>query len=129
MKCGSGEHFEQAYNAQAGVETESRMIVGARVSDQPNDKEQLAPNVAAIPTTAVGAVGAVLADNGFYSEGAVRAVEQPGGLTVYVALEKSSPHRTVADWEQHAEPPPPEAGASVGAVMAHRLQTQAGRAQ
>ena len=128
MKCGNGEHFEQAYNAQASVETDSRLIVGARVTDQPNDKEQLAPNVAAIPTVVVGAVGAVLADNGFYSEGAVRAVERPGGLTVYAAVEKSSHHRTVADLEQRAEPPPPAAGASVAIVMAHRLQTKAGRA-
>jgi transposase len=128
MKCGNGEHFEQAYNAQASVETESRLIVGARVSDQPNDKEQLAPNVAAIPTSAVGAVGAVLADNGFYSERAVSAIEQPGGPTVYVAVEKSSHHRTVADLEQRADPPPPEAGASVSTVMAQRLQTRAGRA-
>jgi transposase len=127
MKCGNGEHFEQAYNAQASVETDSRLIVGSRVTDQPNDKEQLAPNVAAIPTAVVGAVGAVLADNGFYSEGAVIAVERPGGLTVYAAVEKSSHHRTVADLEQRAEPPPPVAGASVAVVMAHRLQTKAGR--
>jgi transposase len=127
MKSGSGEHFEQAYNAQASVETASRLIVGQRVTDQPNDKEQLVPNVAAIPTATVGAVGAVLADNGFYSESAVRAVEQAGGLTVYAAVEKPSHHRTVADLEQRAEPPPPAAGAAVGPVMAHRLQTQAGR--
>ena len=128
MKCGNGEHFEQAYNAQASVETDSRLIVGARVTDQPNDKEQLAPNVAAIPTAVVGAVGAVLADNGFYSEGAVTAVEQPGGPTVYAAVEKSSHHRTVADLEQRADPPPPPVGASVAAGMAHRLRTKAGRA-
>jgi transposase len=128
MKCGSGEHYEQAYNAQASVETDSRLIVGVRVTDQPNDKEQLVPNVAAIPTAVVGAVGAVLADNGFYSESAVTTVEQPGGPTVYAAVEKSSHHRTVADLEHRPEPPPPAASAPVGAVMAHRLQTKAGRA-
>jgi len=127
MKCGSGEHFEQAYNAQASVETDSRLIVGARVTDQPNDKEQLAPNVAAIPTAVVGVVGAVLADNGFYSEGAVRTVERSGGPTVYAAVEKSSHHRTVADLEQRVEAPIPAADASLAAVMAHRLQTKAGR--
>jgi len=30
--------LEQAYNAQAAVETESRLIVAARVTDAPNDK-------------------------------------------------------------------------------------------
>ncbi len=128
MKAGNGSHFEQAYNAQASVETESRLIVSARVTDQPNDKEQLAPNVVAIPSSVVGPLGAVLADNGFFSERAVVTVEQPGGPTVYAAVEKSSHHRTVADLEQRSEPQPPAAGASVGAVMAHRLQTEAGRA-
>ena len=40
MKVGNGSHFEQAYNAQAAVETDSRLIVAARVTDAPNDKEQ-----------------------------------------------------------------------------------------
>ena len=31
LKAGPGEPFEQAYNAQAGTEVESRLIVGARV--------------------------------------------------------------------------------------------------
>jgi len=128
MKASNGSHFEQAYNAQASVETDSRLIVGARVSDQPNDKEQLVPNVAAIATEVVGAVGVVLTDNGFYSEGAVQTVERNGGPRVYAAVEKTSHHRTVAELEQRAEPPPPEAGAAVSVVMAHRLRTQAGRA-
>ncbi len=36
---------EQAYNAQAAVEVESRLIVGQRVTDAPNDKEQWVPTV------------------------------------------------------------------------------------
>jgi len=47
MKAGSGQHFEQAYNAQAVVDG-AMLIVGARLSDAPNDKEELAPSVAAI---------------------------------------------------------------------------------
>ncbi|MGH8693926.1 MAG: transposase [Burkholderiales bacterium] len=128
MKAGNGAHFEQAYNAQASVETGSRLIVGARVTDAPNDKEQLAPNVAAIPTATVGAVSAVLADNGFYSEAAVQRVEQNGGPTVYAAVEKSSHHRRVSDLEARPEPVAPPPGARVSEVMAHRLQTCAGRA-
>jgi len=99
MKAGSSGHFEQADNAHARVETESRLIVGARVTAAPNDKAQLAPNVAAIPTTAVGEVRAVLADNGFYSAAAVPTVEADAGPTVSAAVEKSSHHRPVADWE------------------------------
>jgi len=40
MKAGNGNHFEQAYNAQAAVDA-AMLIVGQRVSDAPNDKEEL----------------------------------------------------------------------------------------
>jgi transposase len=43
MKDGTG--FEQSYNAQAAVEVESRLIVGARVSQAPNDKQELGPTL------------------------------------------------------------------------------------
>ena len=75
MKAGNGQHFEQCFNAQAAVEVDSRLIVGDRVSQAPNDKQELVPTVAAIPAEA-GKVGAVLTDNGFYSEKAVQQIEQ-----------------------------------------------------
>jgi hypothetical protein len=132
MKAGSGEHFEQCYNAQAAVTVDSRLIVGQRVTPAPNDKEQLVPDVEAIPA-AVTDVAAVLVDNGFFSEAAVRAVEQtdpsqPGGPVVYAAVDKTGHHRSVADLEKKEEPEPPPAGASVPEVMRHRLQTKAGKA-
>ena len=71
MKEGSGQHFEQCYNAQAAVEVDSRLIVGERVSQAPNDKQELVPSVAAI-SQPVESVGTVLTDSGFYSEAAVR---------------------------------------------------------
>jgi transposase len=130
MKDGTG--FEQCYNAQAAVEVESRLIVGERVSQAPNDKQELVPTCAAI-LAAVGPVIAVLVDNGFYSEAAVRQTEQTadGGTTdttVYAALDKTSHHRTVADLEKKSDPPAPSAGASVSEVMRHRLQSAAGKA-
>lgn len=128
MKAGSGDHFEQAYNAQAGVETESRLIVAARVSDAPNDKEQLVPTVRAVPSAVVDTVGAVLADNGFYSAHAVQTLEANQGPTVYAAVEKTRHHRTVADLEKKSDPPAPPPEAEATERMRHRLHTQAGRA-
>ncbi len=133
MKAGSGQHFEQSYNAQAAVEVESRLIVGQRVSQAPNDKQELVPTVAAIAKP-VESVAAVLVDSGFYSEAAVRNVEQtaPGrttGTIVYAALEKKDHHRTVGDLERRTEPGALPAGASIGEVMKHRLQTALGRSQ
>ena len=132
MKAGSGQHFEQSYNAQAAVEVESRLIVGQRVSTAPNDKQELVPTLSAIPAEA-GPVAVALVDSGFFSEAAVRHVEQnetgaPTGTTVYAAVEKTGHHRSVADLEQKPEPVPPEADASVTEVMRHRLKTRAGKA-
>jgi len=133
MKAGSGQHFEQSYNAQAAVEVDSRLIVGERVSQAPNDKEQLVPTVAAIAQP-VESVAVVLTDSGFYSEAAVQRVErtaegQPSGTTVYAALEKKEHHRTVSDLEKKQEPSVPAPGASIDEVMTYRLQTTAGRAR
>src|SRR5437867_4346349 len=76
MKAGNGHHFEQAYNnAQAAVEVESRLVVGQRVSDAPNDKEQLVPTLQAI-SPSVGGVAAALVDSGFCSEAAVQNGER-----------------------------------------------------
>jgi transposase len=128
MKAGNGSHFEQAYNAQAAVETDSRLIVAARVTDAPNDKEQLVPTLRAVPAPVREQVEAVLVDNGFYSAAAVATVEAAGGPTVYAAVEKAGHHRSVADLEQRSAPPPPPVGAGPVEQMRHRLQTPAGRA-
>jgi transposase len=131
MKAGSGNHFEQAYNAQAAVD-EAMLIVGQRVSAAPNDKEELAPGVAAISPVVAAQVQAVLVDSGFYSEAAVRAVEQkpdgtPSGLTVYAAVEKPFHHKTVENLLPQAEPVAPGLEASAKEKMAHRLKTAAGK--
>ena len=56
MKAGSGNHFEQSYNAQAAVDIEGSMLVlGQRVTDHPNDKAELAPLVTGSLTAAIGA--------------------------------------------------------------------------
>ncbi len=130
MKSGNG--FEQCYNAQAAVEVESRLIVGERITQAPNDKQQLAPTLAAVAAPA-GRVEEVLADSGFHSEEAVRRVEHnedgtSTGTTVYAALERTGHHRSVADLEQQPDPTPPATDAGIAALMRHRLKTRAGKA-
>ena len=132
MKAGNGQHFEQAYNAQAAVD-EQMLIVGERVSAAPNDKQELAPTVAAISPVVAEEVKAVLVDSGFHSEAAVATVEQkpdgtPTGVKVYAAVEKHSHHKTVADLLPQPEPAAPGPEASAKEVMAHRLKTQTGKA-
>ena len=132
MKAGNGSHFEQAYNAQAAVDG-AMLIVGARVSDAPNDKQELPASVAAISPVVKAEVNNVLVDSGFYGEAAVAAVEQnpdgtASGVTVYAAVEKHSHHKTVADLLPQPEPPAPGPDASAKEQMAHRLKTAVGQA-
>ena len=132
MKAGNGKHFEQAYNAQAAVD-KAMLIVGERVSEAPNDKQELGATVAAISPVVMPEVQAVLVDSGFYSAAAVRAVEQKPdgtatGVTVYAAVEKHSHHKTVADLLPQPEPAGPGPGASAKEQMAHRLKTEVGKA-
>jgi transposase len=135
MKAGTGDHFEQAYNAQAAVEVAvevaSRLIVGQHVCTAPNDKEQLVPTLAAV-VPAAGPVRQGLIDSGFVSEAAVRAVEQdaqgrPTGVEILAAIKREPHGRTVADLEKKADPPAPEPGASFEEKMIHRVATKAGR--
>jgi hypothetical protein len=129
MKAGGGkDHFEQAYNAQAAVEVESRLIVGQRVSDAPNDKTELVSTVQAVQTQVVGGVKTVLADSGFYSQEAVQAVEASGDTLVMAAVERKNHHRTVEDLEQRADPPLPDPEAGMMDIMKWRMSTKAGQA-
>lgn len=127
MKAGNGSHFEQAYNAQAAVDTETLLIVGQLVTDAPNDKEQLNPVLASIPAEVVKPAN-VLTDTGYYSEKAVNAAESDGGPMVYCAMAKSSHHISVADLEKQPLPEAPPPGAPMKEQMNHRLETPEGRA-
>jgi transposase/cytochrome oxidase assembly protein ShyY1 len=131
MKAGSGQHFEQSYNAQAAVD-EAMLIVGACVSVAANDKKELPPTVAALSPVVAPQVKTVLIDSGFYSDAAVQAVEQnpdgtPTGVTVFAAVEKSDHHKTVADLLPQPEPLAPGPEATPKEVMAHRLKTTLGK--
>lgn len=131
MKAGSGAHFEQAYNAQAAVEVNTRLIVGQRVSPAPNDKEQLAPTLATVALPGV-AVKEVLVDSGFVSEAAVQGIEhdadgQPTGRQVLAPVGRIRHGRTVADLEKCDDPPAPPPDAPLLERLAHRTATRAGR--
>jgi hypothetical protein len=130
MKAGNGAHMEQAYNAQAVIDTEgSMLILGHYVTDHANDKQELVPAVASVAAE-VRDPSTVCADTGYFSEEAVNAIEKEGkGPTVYCALERQSHHRTVGDLERKPIPEAPAATAPVKEKMAHRLKTPEGHSQ
>jgi len=123
----SGGGFEQAYNAQAGVDTETMLIVTAHVSQAPNDKKELEPaltNVKQLPQE-LGAVKVIAADNGFFSESNVNLCEQ-NDITPYIAVKRESHHPS--PMERFQEPTPLSAGANAVDTMKHRLKTKSGKA-
>lgn len=125
MKTKDG--FQQAYNAQAGVETASRLIVGARVSQAANDKQQLAPTLDEVCENVSPAH--VLVDSGFASEAAVTRIESDRpGLAVIAALIREPHGRTVAQLEKRDDPPQPAPEAPFAERMRQRTATAAGRA-
>lgn len=122
----SGGGFEQAYNAQAGVDTESMLIVTSHVTQQTNDKREVAPaleNLAALPEE-LGTVDAIITDNGFYSEANVGVCEK-NKITPYLAFGRDQHNQPLMD--RFREPLPPSPDADAVARMKHRLRTAAGK--
>ena len=122
-----GKSFQQAYNVQAGVDTESMLIVTGDVTAHANDKQEVKPALKALDELpeSLGRVEAMLADNGYYSEDNVKACEA-AGVTPYIAMGRERHHPPVE--QRWTEPPPLAPGASPVDAMAHRLSTVDGRA-
>jgi transposase len=123
----SGGGFEQAYNAQAGVDTETMMIVTTHVSQATNDKQELEPaltNLKQLPQR-LGTVTDILADNGFFSEDNVALCEE-NTVTPYIAVKRDRHHPPVM--ERFQEPLPLPDCANAVDTMKHRLRTTSGKA-
>jgi transposase len=88
----SGGGFEQTYNAQAGVDTATKLIVTAHVTQQPNDKQELAPTleiIAKLPKE-LGTATKMIADSGYYSETNVNPYLTPSKITFSISACYSS---------------------------------------
>ena len=123
----SGGGFEQAYNAQAAVDTETMLVVATGLTQAPNDKEQVKPmlETLAAQTERLGKVTGLIADTGFCSETNITACKT-AGVAPLIAVAKEDHH---PDWrERHSEPPALPENATPLQTMAHRLKTKAGRA-
>lgn len=123
----SGGGFEQSYNAQAAVDTQTMLVVAAHVTQASNDKRQIAATldkVALLPQ-ALGQVQTLLADAGYFSAGNVRAC-RGREIEPLLSMKRESHHMPVL--ERFApDMAAPQTHDSV-LQMAHRLGTKAGRA-
>ena len=123
----SGGGFEQSYNAQAGVDTETMMVITQHVSQAPNDKREVVPTlqqIQALPAV-LGQVHTLITDNGFFSQANVIACHD-AGVEPLLALKRQSHHMPVMERFALDVPKPQTTDPLV--QMAHHLGTQAGRA-
>ena len=123
----SGGGFEQCYNGQVAVDTDSMLIVGAFVTQAGNDSRQIVPMLAVLAKQKdqIGMPAQLLADTGYFGAANVNACVA-SGIEPMIAMKRESHHLPVL--ERFTEPPPLAADADAVTEMAHRLKTQRGRA-
>ena len=123
----SNEGFKQSYNAQAGVDVDTHLIVEQHISQQPNDKQEVAPALERLQQLPdeLGQVDTLLADTGYFSEANVKCCEADS-ITPYIPQGRQG-HNEQLQQRFAADPPEPEQANPVDA-MVHRLQTRKGKA-
>ena len=122
-----GGGFEQCYNAQAGVDANTMLVVATTLTQAPNDKQQVQPILDALQMQAakLGAATTLIADTGYCSENNVKVCEEAKiKPLIAVARQDHHPHWS----ERFTEPPALKADATPVEAMTHRLTTLAGRA-
>lgn len=123
----AGGGFEQCYNAQAGVDADTMLVVATALTQAPNDKQQVQPMLKVLQEQApkLGDAKTLIADTGYCSENNILACEQAKiEPLLSVARQDHHPH-----WrERFTEPAPLAQDATPMQAMAHRLTTLAGKA-
>ena len=124
----AGGGFEQCYNAQAMVDTETMLVMVPAVTQAANDKQQVEPmlkKLGALPA-GLNAPATLLADTGYHSENNV-AVCLEAGIEPLIAAGREGHH---PHWkERFTDPAPLAADASAVDAMKHTHKTQAGKKQ
>jgi transposase len=119
MKGSDG--FVQAYNAQAAVESTSQLIVAQAVTQEANDKQQVAPMVETVKRQAGQKPRKLLADSGYCSEQNLKHLEKQK-IDAYVATERQKHGKQRVPC---ARGPLPKKATRVDR-MRRKLQTKAG---
>lgn len=123
----SGGGFEQCYNAQAGVDADTMLVVATTLTQAPNDKQQIEPMLSILQEQAskLGKVQTLIADTGYCSENNIKACEQ-AKITPLLSVARQGHH---PNWrERFTEPTPLAANATPIQAMTQRLNTIAGKA-
>jgi transposase len=117
--------FVQAFNAQIAVDSQTQIIVAAEITQESNDKRQLAPMLQQVERNTGSKPTVASADTGYFSAEQVtdRRVE---GIDLYVAIGKQKHGEAAETAMTSEETPAPED--SERAKMQHKLRTEQGKA-
>ena len=115
--------FVQAYNTQIAVEPDFQWIVGQRVTQAANDKQQLQPTLEAIRQQAGQTPQAVMTDSGYCSEANLQYLEKKK-IEGFIATDRES----YRDRQQPGPRGPLPQGATRVDRMRRKLQTKVGAA-
>jgi len=122
MPAPGGKHFEQAYNAQAAVDSAHQVIVAAEVTEQPSDKGQAVPMMEQVKANTGELPRQMSADAGYFSSNAVKDLTTDG-IDVYMPPDKMH--------HAHTQPTAPRGripkGLSIVDRMRRKLKTKQGR--
>ena len=133
MKAGNGKNFQQSYNCQNVVDTNgSMLILGNKVTDCCNDKNQLNEALDSVPQE-LGDIDKAATDNGFYCEAEIIKAENNNdrnpNLKVYASLGKSSHHKSIEELSKKYEEPDNTDKVTKGKceeIMSERLNSKDG---
>jgi hypothetical protein len=120
----SGGGFDQAYNAQASVEHNSRLIVHQHVTQNTNDKQEIKETLQWFTNNPHLKPPSLLADAGYFSEGNVKLCEDQT-ITPYISLGKEKHNQPLCERFKDADPLPENP--TPVEKMKHRLQTKEGK--
>jgi transposase len=115
--------FVQGYNAQIAVEPDFQLIVGQRVTQAANDKQQLQPTLEAVRQQAGQTPQAVMTDSGYCSEANLKYLEKKK-IEGFIATNRES----YRDRQEPGPRGPLPAGATRVDRMRRKLQTKTGAA-
>ncbi len=123
----AGGGFDQCFNAQALVDTDSMLVLVAQVSQDTNDKQQIAPMIEKMKANPEGLnqPNILLADTGYFSEKNVDTCVK-AKITPLIAVKRDEHHPKWRD--RFTEPVALAEDASALEVMKHGLKTKDGRA-
>lgn len=122
MPAPGGKHFEQAYNAQAVVDSTHQVIVAARITSEPSDKRQAKHMMGLVKANTGKLPRQMSADSGYYSQAAVQDITSYG-VDVYMPPDKMK-HGSILPQAPRGRIPK---GLSMADRMRRKLRTKKGR--